>query len=96
MVPEIISAELSKVSDLLCQILMIQLAIIIIKYVQPSSGEQNLLGSVYQQCRWQDCDVTIKRSVHYNNNNNKNNKIDYYINYEYTNKHLFKEVDILR
>ena len=67
------------------------------KYVQPFSGEQNLLGSVYQQCRWQDCDVTIKRSVHYNNNNNNNKKkIDYYINFAYTNKHLFKEVDLLR
>lgn len=52
------------------------------------------MGSVYQQCKWQDCDVTIKRSV-YNNNSNKKTT-NCYINFAYNNKHLFKEVDLLR
>lgn len=56
---------------------------------QPFSAEQNLTGSVYQQSKWQECDVTLKRSVY-------NNKINCYINFVYTNKHLFKEVDLLR
>ena len=81
MVPEIISAELSRVSDRLCLYR-------IYFCIQPFAVEQNLLGSIYQHSKWQDCDVTIKRSAHTNKKNN--------CYYTYTNKHLFKEVDVLR